>query len=48
MSQNEDTEFSDRHINTCMSELLALDGQRFNGGKTNLGQFIGNAVATLS
>jgi len=46
MSQNEGIEFSDRHIN--MSELLALDGQRFNGGKRNLGQFIDNAVTYLS
>jgi len=46
MSHNEDTGFSDQHIN--MSELLTLDGRRFNGGKRNLGQFIDNAVAATS
>jgi hypothetical protein len=46
MSRNEDTGFSDQHIN--MSELLTLDCQRFNGGKRNLGQFIGNAVAATN
>jgi len=37
MSQNE---FSDRHTNMCMSGLLTFDGQRFNGGKRNLGQLL--------
>jgi len=46
MSQNEGIEFSDRYVN--MSELLTLDGQRFNGGKRNLGQFIDNAVTAFS
>jgi hypothetical protein len=46
MSHNEDTGFSDQYIN--MSELLTLDGQRFNGGKRKLGQFIDNAVATTN
>jgi hypothetical protein len=35
MSQNDDIEFLDRHINR--SELLALDGQKFNDEKRNLG-----------
>jgi hypothetical protein len=46
MSQNEGIEFSDQHIN--MSELLALDGQMFNDGESNLGQFISNTVTVLS
>jgi len=46
MSHNEDTGFSDQHIN--MSELLTLGGQRYNGGKRNFGQFIYNAVAATS
>jgi hypothetical protein len=46
MSQNDDIEFSDRHIN--MSELLALDGHKFNDRKRNIGQFINNAITALS
>jgi hypothetical protein len=46
MSQNEGTEFSDLQIN--MSELLAIDGQRFNDGNRNFGQFINKAFSVLS
>jgi hypothetical protein len=46
MLHNEDTGFSNQHFN--MSELLTLDGRRFNGGKRNLGQFTDNAVAATN